>query len=424
MKTKTATRLHIDLLEFNLYIRDAVQRYRQTVRTPPIEENAFTDFMQYAQKQQAGLLSGQLADIVILDAGTMGKGILQTGNERFFCLDNFNGHNGALLELYDSIMQKSGIYRGRRFFLPTAACFPVFFTTKEKAGQYEIATVGNSFGTWKDVQKTVRLFLDKSNARSKYFFDPGFNFMCMVKYCGINFIDLENKKAIFDTEEFIQLLDIYKDIYPAICPPPVFAKYKSHVALLENDIVVMLCDYALSNMERLSSVYSMVICDMDSEIEIFPVPLLCDGLMRNSSPVSLVGINGGCEDKESALSFITILLSHECQRHNMNFLQGMPVNRSTSDWSGKFYTSCQDDVKIFGQTRDSFKRTPLPAKLVLQMESFIQKLDNCVVFPSEVSAIIQKSINEFLSGRISSKEMSMLVQKNVTDYLGRDEMES
>jgi hypothetical protein len=68
------------------------------------------------------------------------------------------------------------------------------------------------------------------------------NFRKIIDWSGISFIDYGAKKSKFNSGEFIELLEIYKDIEPAISPEEP-EKTKLALRLMNDGKIVMITDY-------------------------------------------------------------------------------------------------------------------------------------------------------------------------------------
>ncbi|MHB8063773.1 MAG: hypothetical protein ACYDG2_14260 [Ruminiclostridium sp.] len=139
-------------------------------------------------------------------------------------------------------MLDCGVIDGKRYIFPIDYLCYGFYTSKEFLAENNIS-INDSTWTWKEFAKIAKSFAEKNKGKNKYMVGWNFSFKRIITNCGISFIDYANKKARFDSSEFIELLQAYKDMYPAICTSEIIASKNADLfELLDNGTILMILD--------------------------------------------------------------------------------------------------------------------------------------------------------------------------------------
>lgn len=162
----------------------------------------------------------------------------------------------------------------------------------------------------------IKKFMSDNKGKEKYFIDS-LNFTQILSSMNNPFIDYETKKTNFNSKEFIEVLNLYKDIYPAICPLDIKKKFNNYNNLLKNGYVIGL------NNPQIDSPNFLYISSADNKelfkqgIKIYRTPVWNDGDPSISWPYYLLSINAKCENKVEAFNYIKLLLSDEFSRRQI-----------------------------------------------------------------------------------------------------------
>ncbi len=152
--------------------------------------------------------------------------ILSGGGPDLFLIDPYNFYsslqnvlsNGAFQNLdyyfnkypmdwgqYNSSIMEYGIYQGKRYLIPYMYGVAAYITTEETLNQYgipkDISIVHNRLGELLPYQEKLELENKKL-----------FNLPPAMEFCANDFIDFENRTHSYNSEEFKQIAEVYKQL--------------------------------------------------------------------------------------------------------------------------------------------------------------------------------------------------------------------
>ncbi len=238
------SQLSIYYLSNQVYISNGIYMFNKKYPEIEIIETQFphTAVDELRSKLSTSLMSGSGPDIIAFNWKYFNSLYKVIQNGTFCDLNEFIKNDSEFMqEDYFEEMWKWGVYNGKRYFVPLSMQMDVLSTTEKILKQNSIS-INKSGWTLKELQNAAKKFIENNSERDKYFFNYYMNFRKIIDWSGISFIDYGAKKSKFNSGEFIELLEIYKDIEPAISPEEP-EKTKLALRLMNDGKIVMITDY-------------------------------------------------------------------------------------------------------------------------------------------------------------------------------------
>ncbi len=353
-----------------------------------IKEKVLTvdGFDSFQEIFQAELAAGQGADIISLPTWGLPNNYKLMQNELLCDLNPLiSKDNEFKIENYNENIMSSGVYNGKRYFIPVDYCFSYFYTYKEVLGDYKLDTAK---WTWDDLVRVAREYSENGNGTSKYFFDSKFNFFDFAYSDKNSYIDYKNKTSSFNSERFIKLLHTYKELLPYVCPFEV-----------ENQV--------LSNEDRLklsllhTENYTGVVKNNPGSVKVFnqdaiyiPYPTYDGNKSINAFTTNIVAITSKCKYKEEAFDYIKIMLSKTMQDDEV---LNAPVMNSVFEEHSKLFKS---KTEAKNSITDIF-----------------EKISSCTLGDGSVDEIIKAELPDFESGKKTAEQTAQAIDEKVKAFL-------
>jgi ABC-type glycerol-3-phosphate transport system substrate-binding protein len=415
------------------FMYDMIDEYKVRVNEAKIEIIHFNNHDDLRTRMTVEIISGGGPDIVMIDPRyfpSMNKipdGVFCDLNEFILQDENFN------IEDYYTAILDSGIVRGKRYLAPVAYSVPVIYTSKEILEEYNI-NLDKPGLTWRELAYNIKEFIRETEDRKIYFFDWNFDFSVLLKTSGLTFIDYERKEARFDSSEFIELLRIYKDIHPSICPISVKEAYYYDAFWLMNEKSAVTNTKMLGLIPMdLSRFHASLKSELDEELVICPFPTYSGETNIYSESEMLLGINNNCKHKSEAYGFVKMVLSIQGDGYEINFLDGLPVNRKVySEWLNTTTDAHEmEDEKAaqgivssdtwsigFGTRYVTGNRHFLsPTDLFDKAAELMSSIHRCEIFDYDLYRLIEEELPLMLSGARDAEYTANVIQDKVTIYL-------
>lgn len=415
--------LQIYVYQHDPYLKGAVAQYNSMYKDMPIEMIEFqeSEIEKYRNQLSISLSVGDGPDILYYYNDIFPSLYKMMGNKLLCNLNEIiKQDNEFNLGDYNEKVLNSGMYGDNRYFIPISYFLPVLWTTEDILRNNSIS-IDSSKWTWIDAGNIIRDYLDRNSSGKKYFFAFGFDYGLILNSCMPNLVNYSKKKTHFNTREFIDLLKVFKDINPAICPDKEMLKYKGwHFGMLQSNDLVMANGAKFSNIDDLWYDNSVVTAFLNSRIKLYPYPGYTSDKPSSPIPLNLIGIASGCKYKEEAFRLIKILLSKENQmKESLSF---MPVNNqalkefiniySASDKAGEDLSNAAIGLDI-----DNYKSVSLAAELIEEYNSICNNMSDSVLFDDEIVKLINDELTQYLNGKESAEQAAKALDEKVMLYL-------
>jgi ABC-type glycerol-3-phosphate transport system substrate-binding protein len=370
------------------------------------------------------ILSGDGPDIILINPNFF-ESINKLSSNGVFCDLNELIKKDSEFKIadYNEKVLKAFEQDGKRFIIPLRYAANICIASKEALQRNDLK-IDPSNWDYNELVKVSDKYVSANKENKKYFLFPHFGIRDLIKGSGLSFVDYKNKKSTFNSVEFIEILDIYKRLYPAICPEEE-EKRRSVDNILKNDFFIMHVDQFACPSDLFS--YHSLYKSIGEEMEIFPFPVLSKENKFVSSYVdAAVAVNSQCKNKQEAFNFVKVLMSREIQemayKHgNMNSLSGAPVNKKAYDSDFEFFTGgYEKDTNLYFKMgiRDyEFSPDPLPKAYKPKMDNILSKVNRAEMPEEEIFNIIKEEMQGFLDGKKTATQTAKAIDDKVNLYL-------
>ncbi len=378
------------------------------------------------EKSVTELMSGKGPDILILRAEDFPNIHKMLDNNTFYDLDKLIKNDESFeINQYNKIALDSGIYEGKRYLMPLYFNIPVMFTTRSfltKQG-FNIPEGGI---TWNDLAQMSGKFLNNDNNKDKYLFSYDFNFENLIQGSYMKFIDYSRRKSSFDSTEFINLLNIYKELQPAVCPGEI-SKKANVVELLTKGTIGIMQDNKPIEVSSLLILNSC--CRQYMGEDMYMIPFPSDQQKENitGNVRVLAGINANCSKPQEAFKFLTLLLAKDNQipyvndHLNTNYVKGCSINIDA--WKEELRHNMSEEIeKIEGTAIDDggsikFTTSPLSTNIGTKADQLYNSMARADINDYRVLTILNEGTREFLAGKISAEQAAKDINRKIMLYL-------
>lgn len=297
-------------------------------------------------------------------------------------------------ELFDNVLRASEI-DGKLPFITHS------FSVETMMVNSDYIDVGDSW--------TLEQFVE---ARKKY---PDKEFisyadkLSILYYCilfgGDDFVDYSNGTCSFDSQEFIDVLNLANS-FPSADQITYSDDYDSWEAIQNGDVLV-----EMITMGDTSSYYLYKTL-MGGHISIPGFPS-SNGNGNAIMPQSMMGMSSSCKNKDAAWSFLKILLSEEFEKDNG---WGTPMIRSLFD------KKLDDAVKKEQHSSYGNGNTVVEIKNITSTEAeeikkIVSESKNLLRYDEKVYDIIEEESGAFFAGSKSANDVATVIQSRVKIYL-------
>ena len=378
------------------------------------------------KKTVTELMSGKGPDILILRAQDFPNVHKMLDNNTFYDLDKLIKNDESFkIDQYNKIALDSGIYEGKRYLMPLYFNIPVMFTTRSFFTNQGFSIPEGGI-TWTGLAQMSKKFLNNNNNKGKYLFSYDFNFENLIQGSYMKFIDYSKRKSSFDSTEFINLLKIYKELQPAVCPGEI-AKKANVVELLTKGTIGIMQDNKPIEVSSLLILNSC--CRQYMGEDMYMIPFPSDKQKENitGNVRVLAGINANCSKPQEAFKFLTLLLSKDNQipyvndRLNTNYVKGCSINIEA--WkeelrhymNGKFEK--REDTVIDDGGSIKFTTSPLSPDIGTKADQLYNSMTRADINDYRVLTILNEGTRDFLTGKISAEQAAKDINQKIMLYL-------
>ncbi len=399
----------------------ALVTFKDKYKDVDVEDTIFNDDDDYKNRLITDILSGEGPDVVFIKPDWiksankfLSSGVLCDLNE-FIKKDK----EFKMSDYYEKVLN-SFDQGGKRLVIPIGFNFETVLISKQALQRNNIKIDPLNWN-YSELLQVAKKYREENKGKNKYFFSKQFNISRMMKSCWISFVDYKNKKSLFDSKDFIEILEIYKGLYPSICPLNDDEE-SAYLKCLKEDIYVAEINHYgnhISSITYFNDLYK----SLGNEMELFTLP----SLKGNSSVVSYaseaVGINLQSKNKDSAYDFIKLLISKEFQTWSSEshiYTPAVPILKSSYEEDAKYcmsnsYGHDRGDSSSIGE--QEIKLEPLPERLKTQLGGIISKVDRCEIEDREILNIVEEALPEFLNGKKTAAQTAKAIDEKVNLYL-------
>ena len=270
----------------------------------------------------------------------------------------------------------------------------------------------------------AKKFVSNSNNKGKYMFSYDFNFENLMQCSYMKYIDYIKRKSSFDSDEFISLLNICKEMQPAVCPTEI-AKKANSAQHLAKGIVGFVRDDDTMELSNLFSYNSICKQYLGEEMYLIPFPSDQKSAEIIGNTRVMVGINANCKRPQEAFEFIELLLKKDNQTPYINitknYVKGTPVNIDAWNEELKYYmgTGLGIEKHLFGDEIGviEFIPSPLSSNKGAEIDQLYKSITRVEFCDYRVLTILSEETKAFLSGKASAEKTAKNINQKVMLYL-------
>ena len=397
-----------------------------------IERTLFKEdqYEQYKSKLTTDLLTGEGPDIIFVDGETfpsirkvMVAGVFCDLNELMEKDKEFN------LSDYNKTIMDSGVYNGKRYLIPLYYDLPMLITTKGMTDGDAIQT--NKLSSWDGFMEEVRKFANLDEKNAEYFLAGDLLFSDIVESCGDLFVDYDKRKTGFDSKEFIQLLEMYKEIHSIQCPADISKNRKTRLGFgpAEDYFSVFWTTRKYCSPFQLQMANSESLYFYKENLAVYPFPSFRENSCVNTIPVCFLGINSKCQNKQVAFDFIKYALSEkeqsmwESEDGTFHVTRGLPVYDKALDISLEFFYQDENLRKLSGLGIPGVGNAyRVPDRSISREQAGIIKnmadsVGSSYIIDKTILDMLDQEVQDFLNGRRTAKQTARIMDNKATLFL-------
>jgi len=306
---------------------------------------------------------------------------------------------------YNKLIMDSGIFNGKRLFIPRLYDVPALTTTKEKLEENNIKISGDRW-SWEEMISVCKKFInDKKDKRQALIFDTDNQlFIDMVANSRIGFIDFETKSTKFNSLDFVNLLKDYKNyIYPAI-----MKDNNSNEKALEADSNLSIIKSSPTLGDPLDYVDYMG--DEKNAIP-FLLPSYGNGDVIGVAR-EMFGITSKCKYKQAAYDFIQNIVKSTYMNIGVMPLEGVPVykplfNEKMGAVEGKVKLTVigMHPTRVLNSYEDNF------FNIISDNVSEVRLNDKTI------NDMITSAVDKYIRGSITAEQASIEIDRKAKLFL-------
>lgn len=356
-------------------------------------------------KLSAELMAGKGPDIVLYDSSYNGI----SNMEKMMALDVFADYNELIkndssdssidLKNYNEVVMDSGIYNGKRYFMPISYMPNFLITTTKLSDEYSIDTSKSI--TYEKLPKVLSKYLNKAKKSDNM---SGFYNVNEELYALIDSnIDFFNKTNTLQSDKFLNNLNALSELILPADKNNSLGTDPLELVLKGNTMFASL--YQITGSEPNGMGYIYYYFKSNSQ-----TPLIMNNLSDSEETSSAFIdkgflINNNSDKKESAFKFVKYMLSEDVQ---CNSEVGLPVNKAAQK---KLIEEI--DLDSYNMEKDSDYNN-----FISNYSNALDGINKCG-FRNDYfnNSIINDVVSKYVSGDITEKQFIKEIQGKTQLYL-------
>lgn len=356
-------------------------------------------------KLSAELMAGKGPDIVLYDSSYNGI----SNMEKMMALDVFADYNELIkndfsdssidLKNYNEVVMDSGIYNGKRYFMPISYMPNFLITTTKLSDEYSIDTSKSI--TYEKSPKVLSKYLNKAKKSENM---SGFYNVNEELYALIDSnIDFFNKTNTLQSDKFLNNLNALSELILPADKNNSLGTDPLELVLKGNTMFASL--YQITGSEPNGMGYIYYYFKSNSQ-----TPLIMNNLSDSEDTSSAFIdkgflINNNSDKKESAFKFVKYMLSEDVQ---CNSEVGLPVNKAAQK---KLIEEI--DLDSYNMEKDSDYNN-----FISNYSNALDGINKCG-FSNDYfnNSIINDVVSKYVSGDITEKQFIKEIQGKTQLYL-------
>lgn len=375
------------------------------------------DVEKYRNTVNTQLMSGKGPDIMLLNPLPYGnyinKNLLANLSDMMKSDKSFN-MDDYYTNIFDAMKYNGGLYG-----FPISVSLDVLQGNKSMLDKYEI-NIEDDKWTWADFENTAETIVEKSSADGAEEIyalsgmDGSMLISALVSKSFSSFVDKDAKTASFDSQEFIDMLNLARGMFDKGYINTEMSKEKiMDLAARGNTVFSVSNIRTYIDMMMLKQIYG-------EGVEFLKYP--GDGQNQSFEVNNLYGINAKSPDRELAWEFLKFLASEEMM--SQASLVGLPVNKAASQAAAQNAIEMSKNVSS-GKGKIALNnngQTITLDKLITEedvkvVQELLGKANKYNEMDQQILAILREETKAFFEGQKAAEDTARTIQDRVTIYI-------
>lgn len=405
---------------------DALRIFKAKYPEVSVQEEIFKSSEGYSEmgkRLNTELMAGEGPDVIMGTWSLFNSlyKVLETGV--FFDIDKLVKNDRDFdLSAYNETVLNAGIHKGKRLFIPLDFNIPCLLTTKAVINESGLEFDMDDW-TWERLLEQGKAFAGGNGSnQNKYMFSSYYELLdCLFLSSGIKYADYDKKKTAFDSPEFIELLEKYKEFLKYTMPVELMISYQDGFYSMFEDKSLLAVNQIYSdslNPRGLWMHNSIFRLTQNTEVSIYPFPAMKKGNGPLAVVHSIAAINSKSGSKHSAYELIKVLLSEDVQ--SSGALTYIPVNLNAFENMITRYSGKEGSEKINTGTLGNFVQisgVPMTEELVRQLRYAVSQTDLCEVFDGNIYDFIWEEAQNYINDKITARQAAVNINNKVMLFL-------
>lgn len=417
-KTVKAAEIKIDVMKTENYILAAILKFNESHKNVKINYGDVITFNDdYRNKYITHLAVGEGPDIIRIEPILFSSANKTANSGLFYDLNKLiKKDKDFKLSDYNNKVLESGVFDGKRYFIPLGYSFNAFFTKGDALKDNGFTTEGDGW-TLANFADEAYSYTQKNKDKRKFFMVTTYLPLSQViQISGLNFINFKDKKATFESPEFIDLLNIYKKLNTTVQSTKKLTmsgtygddsfEKTTQCPEFENDSALIMHNRVL---------YPMWFRDtINKKTNVYLFPQYTSKKSITLEPMLSLAINAKCEYKDEAYEFIKMLLSEDYQsvKGMKRDFPYLPVNNNAYLNNVIYYIG-----NLKGQAADNVYDIEKRKMQVKKQLKEIDSISRCDSIDPMVYAIMDGETKAFIDGKKTAQQTAKIIQDKIMLYL-------
>lgn len=393
-------------------INSLIKKYNENkANKNRIEIVEFENNTELSSKLNAEIMANKGPDLIYYDSGYGGISNI----EKMMSLDMFADYNQLLsndnsdssinLDNYDKTVMESGVYNGRRYFMPISYMPDVVITTQEICDKYAVDLTKSI--TYQNLEESLSGFLKESKTSDNMstFFDFSDEVYKLID-SRINFFD---RKDTLNSDSFLSDIDAIDNLISEYNPSKDSTYSYALDPLLQGNVMfVNLEQVAGSEPNSIGSIYYYIRSKGQT-------PIIINSISNSKNTYSAfldkgLLINKNSDKKAESYEFVKYMLSEKTQ---CNPEIGLPVNKNAR--SKLIEGMGKTDAKSFGVDYD---KDSVDDYFINSYICFLDGINNCSFKNKYFNhSVIGDSVSKYINGETKKEQFVREIQGKAKIYL-------
>jgi len=396
---------------------DALSIFREKYPNCTIDIEDFASTTELSNNLTTELLAGEGPD-VILFRHYMFKSINKVVKSGVFYDINklIEKDKEFNLNDYNAKVMEAGVFDGKRYVIPLSYYVHAYLTSEEIIAQHGVDLDLKNCNI-KQFADFLRKFMnEKKEGQAEYFFDIPVAFSNYVFFSGLETVDYDKSEVHFDTPEFRQLLNMYKDtlMHASVPGDLLMQKYEGRYwEMMEDNSTVASISIPVITPLYLYDSNSVINYYLGNKARLYPMPAFEVSGKCFAQAYQLAAINNNSRNKELAFGFIKVLMSREIQKTKAIYMA--PVNeKAYNEMLDEYMTLSGERVRAGTRYISSI---PLSEELANDSRSIASNIYKCVIPDWEVMEFIDQAAQKYFDGSYTEDQVIKELENKVMLYL-------